>query len=468
MSESLVPNVLAPSNTDFVPPRPRSLEDTGVSSNLLRDLVLKTLYLSTSLAGFEIASKLRLDYGCIDPLITKLKEDGHIETGGQAARTPKAFEGGVAALVYTITDKGREAAKIAMDNNQYIGFAPVSLQQYNISVVKQGLPEQFATPDKLRHALKELVLPENTFRTLGPALNSRSSIFIYGNPGTGKSTIARNCRQLLGDGGIYVPYAIAVDDYIIKLFDSSYHEPMGAASPAADQRWLRTKRPFVQIGGELDLEMLDLVFHEHYKYYEAGLQMKANCGILLIDDFGRQDISPRKLLNRFIIPLEEGIDYLNMSEAGRKIEVPFGMLVFFSTNMRPSELVDEAFLRRIRYKIKIENPTKEEFKEIFIREADKLKLTRADEAADYVIKKYYEHRDLTTKEQKTQLDKEGNPREERAMRGVHPRDIILHVVELCSFEGKPVELTPKVLDYACEAYFLEHLSEDLSNHSPTI
>jgi predicted ATPase with chaperone activity len=267
---------------------------------------------------------------------------------------------------------------------------------------------------------------------LGPALNSRSSIFLYGHPGNGKSSIARAAQHLLG-GGVYMPYAVVVEDQVIRVFDPTHHEPLGQAVAEADQRWVRCKRPFVQVGGELDLSMLDLIWHEGFKFYEAGLQMKANCGIFLVDDFGRQDVSPRKLLNRFIVPLEEGVDYLNMAAVGKKIEVPFGMMIFFSTNLEPSELVDEAFMRRIRYKINIPDPTAEEFKEIFVREADKLGLPGGDASAYYVLGKYYKS---------------------RSPRGVHPRDILAHVREIAAYLNQPASLSKELLDRACQTYFL--------------
>jgi predicted ATPase with chaperone activity len=277
-----------------------------------------------------------------------------------------------------------------------------------------------------------MVISDTTMELLGPALNSRSSVFLYGHPGNGKSSIARSAQALLG-GGVYMPYALAVDDAVIRLYDPSHHQPLGEAVAEADQRWIRCKRPFVQVGGELDLSMLDLVWQPAFKFYEAGLQMKANCGIFLVDDFGRQDVSPRKLLNRFIVPLEEGVDYLNMANVGKKIEVPFGMMIFFSTNLEPSELVDEAFMRRIRYKINIPDPSAEEFKEIFVREAERLGLDGGDTSAYYVLGKFYK---------------------QRTPRGVHPRDILSHVREIAAYLGQPPSLSKELLDRACSTYFL--------------
>jgi predicted ATPase with chaperone activity len=424
---------VAPSG--FVPPRPRSGGQIGLSVSLLRDLVLKHFHLSGQLAGYEIAGRLRLDYVAIHDLMQNLAATGYLQSQGSVSSPPRRLERLEEGLVYAITESGRERAREAFDRNQYTGPAPVSLDQYGQAIVRQSLPENFATEESLRDALKELVLSPQTVKLLGPALNSRSSIFVYGHPGNGKSTIARASRQLLG-GGIYLPFAVAVDDQVIRLFDPIHHEPMGSAVAQADQRWIVCRRPFVQVGGELDLGMLDLTYNPEAHFYEAPLQMKANCGIFLVDDFGRQEVSPRRLLNRFIVPLEDGIDYLNLAGVGKKIEVPFGMLLFFSTNIQPRDLVDEAFMRRIRHKIKIPDPTREEFIEIFRREAGRMGIEGGDTAAEHVLARHFEGREI---------------------RGCHPRDILLHVQEIAGYTGRPPALEPQLLDDACQAYFVEQL-----------
>jgi len=423
---------LASTMPDFLPPRPRGLDRTGLSANLMSDLVLKFLHFSTQLPAYDICTRLRLDYECIHPVIQALANGAYIQSLGQVGTPPRRLESLEEGMAYMITDQGRERAREILDRNQYMGPAPVPLYEYNNAVRRQALPEHFATRDALRSALSKLVISDQTMDLLGPAFNSRSSVFLYGHPGNGKSSIARSAQELLG-GGIYLPYALTVDEQIIRLYDPSHHEPLGEAVAQADQRWVRVKRPFVQVGGELDLSMLDLTWHEGFKFYEAGLQMKANCGIFLVDDFGRQDVSPRKLLNRFIVPLEEGVDYLNMAAVGKKIEVPFGMMIFFSTNLEPSELVDEAFLRRIRYKINVPDPTAEEFKDIFVHEAERHGLPGGESSAYYVLGKYYK---------------------QRSPRGVHPRDILSHVIEIAAYLGQPPSLTKAMLDRACRVYFL--------------
>jgi predicted ATPase with chaperone activity len=416
----------------YVPPRPHTMADTGLSPAFLSDMVLKLMHFATQLPAHEIATRLRLDYECIHPVIQALGAGAYIQSIGQAAKPTRTLESLEEGLGYMITESGRERAREILDRNQYMGPAPVRLEDYNYAVQNQVLPENFATREGLRGTLKDLVISEETLEMLGPALNSRSSVFLYGHPGNGKSSIARAAQTLLG-GGIFLPYSICVDDQVIRLFDPTHHEPLGDAVAEADQRWVRCRRPFVQVGGELDLSMLDLVWHESFKFYEAGLQMKANGGIFLVDDFGRQDVSPRKLLNRFIVPLEEGVDYLNMAVVGKKIEVPFGMMIFFSTNLEPSELVDEAFLRRIRYKINIPDPSTEEFKSIFVREADRLGLAGGEASAYYILGKYYRT---------------------RSPRGVHPRDILAHVREIAAYLGTPPNLSKELLDRACQTYFL--------------
>jgi predicted ATPase with chaperone activity len=408
------------------------LAQSGLSPALISDMVLKLLHFATQLPAHEIATRLRLDYECIHQVIGALANGAYIQSIGQGARPARELDSLEEGLAYMITDSGRERAREILDRNQYMGPAPVPLAEYNQAVRMQGLPENFTSKPALRATLHDLVISDETLELLGPAFNSRSSVFLYGHPGNGKSSIARAAQHLLG-GGVYMPYAVVVDDQVVRVYDPSHHEPLGEAVADADQRWVRCKRPFVQVGGELDLSMLDLVWHAGFKFYEAGLQMKANGGIFLVDDFGRQDVSPRKLLNRFIVPLEEGVDYLNMAAVGKKIEVPFGMMIFFSTNLEPSELVDEAFLRRIRYKINIPDPTAEEFKEIFVREATRMGLPGGDASAYYILGKYYKN---------------------RSPRGVHPRDILAHVREIAAYVGQPPSLSKELLDRACATYFL--------------
>jgi predicted ATPase with chaperone activity len=427
--------------SNWFPKRARTLDDTGLSLVLLHDLVLKTVYAGSPIAGFEIARRIRLDYATIHGVVNEMVRSTQIQSAGEARHRPDKLDKVEEGLMYSITESGRQRAREAIDRNAYVGPAPVPIAQYNLAVIRQGLPDGFATKEKVRDSLAHLVLPEQTLKLLGPALNSRKSIFLYGHSGNGKSSIARATRFLLG-GGVYIPNALAVDDQIIRLLDAGFHEPSREpADHRADARWSRCARPFVQVGGELEMSMLDLVYHPESKFYDAPLQMKANCGILLVDDFGRQVVEPRALLNRFVVPLEESIDYLNLSASSRKIDIPFNMLLILSTNLQPSQLMDEAFIRRIRHKIKIPDPTEEAFREIFRREADQQGVAYHPSAMDYILDRYYRHA-------------------QRPMRGVHPRDILLHVREIASYEGaEPIVLDQAIVDDACEAQFVGDLEE---------
>jgi len=425
----------------WYPGRPRTVEDTGLSPALVHDLVLKTIYASSPVAGFEISRRLRLDYVIFESIIKDLNDAAIVQTEGEARRRPQRLERVEEGLTYAITEAGRERARQAMERSAYVGVAPVPLGQYNLAAIRQGLPENFATQERMFSVLTHLVLPDHVLKLLGPALNSRKSIFLYGHSGNGKSSIARATRHLLGDG-LFVPWAVAVDDQIIRVLDPGFHEPSRQTpNPRADGRWSSCARPFIQVGGELDMGMLDLIWHPEAKFYDAPLQMKANGGIFLVDDFGRQVVEPRALLNRFIVPLEESVDYLNMSASGRKIEIPFNMLLMLSTNLQPSQLMDEAFIRRIRHKIKIPDPTQDAFREIFRREADQQAVAYHPSALDYIIENYYKQAD-------------------RPMRGVHPRDILTHVREIAGYQGiQPVVLDKEIVDDACDAQFVGDLEE---------
>ena len=432
---------VVPETPGWYPKRPRTLEETGISLSLLRDLILKTVHIATPLAGFELSRRLRLDYVTFEAAVEELTKAGLLQSAGEARHRPERIDRLEEGITYAITETGRLRAREAMERCAYVGPAPVPLAQYNLAVIRQGLPDGFATKERVQDALAHLVLPEQTLKLLGPALNSRKSIFLYGHSGNGKSSIARATRFLLGSG-MYIPDALAVDDQIIRLVDPGFHEPSREAPDhRADGRWSRCARPFVSVGGELDMASLDLVYHPDSKFYDAPLQMKANGGIFLVDDFGRQTVEARTLLNRFIVPLEENIDYLNMTAAGRKIDIPFNMLLILSTNLQPSQLMDEAFIRRIRHKIKIPDPTEQAFREIFRREADQQGVAFHPSALDYIVDTYYKQA-------------------QRPMRGVHPRDILMHVREIASYEGaEPVVLDQELVDDACDAQFVGDLDE---------
>ncbi len=415
----------------FVPPMPRSVEDTGLSLGFLTDLALKVMYFEGYLSGYELAERMKLPYaGVVDQVLEFLKREKLCEVKGAGGFAEAAYQ-------YAIADKGRLMAREALDRNHYAGPAPVPLEAYSEAIRKQPLGQVVVHQRTMRQALAHLVVSEETFSQLGPAVNSGKSIFLFGPPGNGKTAIAESIGQMVLGNAMYIPYAVEVDGQVIKVFDSVNHvlaEPPASAR-SVDPRWVCIRRPVITTGGELTLEALDLVYDETNKYYEAPYQMKANGGMLLIDDFGRQQVRPRDLLNRWIVPLEKRVDYLTL-HTGRKIEVPFDVLIVFSTNLAPKDLVDEAFLRRIRHKIEIKNPTFDEYREIFRRVCASRGVPYSDEGLRYLLQEYYI-----------------KPR--RPLRACHPRDIVDQLLDIARYLNVPPTLSKDLIDRACSAYFVE-------------
>ncbi len=395
------------------------------------DLALKVLYSEGYLTGVEWCERLRLPFaGVVDEVVEFLKREKLLEVRGVTGGFTQAN------YQYAITAKGSEKAREAMERSQYAGPAPVRLEAFSDAIQKQPLVKVRVGQRMMRQELSHLVINERTLSQLGPAVNSGKSIFLFGHPGNGKTVISESIgRMILGDY-IYVPYAIQVDGQVIKVFDSVNHRSTGDDSiKGLDTRWVHIHRPVITVGGELTLESLDLVFDPTNKFYEAPFQMKANGGMFLIDDFGRQLVRPRDLLNRWIVPMEKGVDYLTL-HTGRKIEVPFDLLIVFSTNLPPRDLVDEAFLRRIRHKIEIKDPTFEEFREIFKRVCDAKSVPYDDGGLRYLLQEYYV--------------KPRNP-----LRACHARDIIDQLVDIAHYLGTESTLSKELLDRAAQAYFVE-------------
>ncbi|HMQ29513.1 MAG TPA: AAA family ATPase, partial [Chloroflexaceae bacterium] len=355
---------------------------------------------------------------------------------------------------YIVTNKGRVKAHEVLDRTQYAGPAPVPLEQYLAMCRRQQIGDMVIEQAVIRKAFSHLVVNERMLDKIGPAANSARSLFLYGPPGNGKTTIAEGIANMLG-GYVLIPYAIEIDGQIIKLYDPLNHQvvqqhevghaegpgpfgaPLSAATAAAfpDARWLVCKRPRVVVGGELILEQLELIFDPVSKVYEAPFQLKANGGLFLIDDFGRQKVRPQDLLNRWIVPLEKKVDYLAL-QTGKKLEVPFDVLIVFSTNLNPKELVDEAFLRRIRHKIEVPNPSPAEFRAIFQLVCKGKQIPYSDDGLRHLLQEHYM--------------KVG-----RDLRSCHPRDLCDQILDEAKYRSIPPSMSKELIDRACEAYFVK-------------
>jgi predicted ATPase with chaperone activity len=427
-TETAVPTIemTPPSRAEqSAPLAPATLEETGLTPALIAELALKLIYQQGPMSATDLSQALCLPLGRIlQPVLDFLKTEHQLEVKGGTGITSASFS-------YSLATKGVDRAREALARNGYIGPAPVPLASYTNRVRAQSIDVHISFDD-LRKALSGLVLPERTLRQLGPAINSGRSIFLFGPPGTGKSTIAKTLASIL-KGSIVLPYAIVVDQQIIRVYDPSRHKPLVALDARFDRRWVPVTRPFVEVGGELTLEDLDLAFDPSSQVHQAPFQMKANGGVLLIDDFGRQRASPEELLNRWIVPLDRDVDFLTTSD-GRKIEVPFDLLLVFATNRTPSSLVDEAFLRRIQYKIEIKAPSQPEFSEILRRVCEARNIPFYPQAADWIAQ-YCAQRNI-------------------ALRSCHPRDLMGHLDAAARFLGKTSEITPELVELACETYFV--------------
>ncbi|MGB7926039.1 MAG: hypothetical protein WCF57_22560 [Pyrinomonadaceae bacterium] len=406
------------------PPMPEELADTGVAEAFLCDLALKHVAMLPEPTTAAVSERLSLPRSLTEELLQQLYREKLIEVKLQAA---------AGSTRYAMLDKGWERMSRAISMCGYTGAAPVSLADYTHMMRLQSIPAHPASMETVRSAFHDLVIPDSLLQTLGCVINSRRSLFLTGLPGTGKTAVAERMNSAL-PGAIWIPYAVEIDGQIIRVFDSHSHRraSLDALPAEYDARWVLIERPLIVVGGELTLENTDLVWSDAARFYEAPFQMKSNGGTLVIDDFGRQRCAPQDLLNRWIVPLERRVDFLALN-TGKKIEVPFEQLVVFSTNLEEKDLADDAFLRRMGYRARVEPPTPAAYIEIFKRAAYVRGLQYDQVCLDHLMNNYMiEH---------------------RQMKGCEPRDLLDRVTDICLFEGRSLELTPKVLDVAWRNYF---------------
>lgn len=410
------------------PAPPGTIEETDVDVSILTDLVMKHLLFMGDFKLTDLARRVKLPLPVVDAILETLRRDKFIEVKGGT---------GYASVTYNfkISETGRIRSYELLELCRYVGPAPVSLESYRSMVELQSVKHIVIDEKKVRKAFAHLVVSDSLLQRLGPAISSGQSLFVYGPPGNGKTAIAETIGGALPDA-IYIPYALTIGGQIITIFDPVNHLPVSdSESIAIDPRWVLIKRPVIMTGGELTLKMLDLDFNVVSKYYEAPLQMKANNGLFIVDDFGRQQIEPQNLLNRWIVPLDRKIDFMSM-HTGMKFQIPFDMLVIFSTNLEPKSLVDEAFLRRIRYKIKIDHPTAEQYEVIFKRICEKHAVTFNRDAFDFLINDCYLKNNIE-------------------LNACHPRDLIDQIIDMARYYRRPPEMSRAVIAAAWENYFVE-------------
>ncbi len=414
------------------PTAPGTVAELGLDLGFVADLVLKTLYFAGNVSGSELCDRLAMPVNVTGEILGFLRRERLCEVTGGAGLSP-------ATLNYTLTTAGLDRATAALAMSGYVGPAPVPLDVYFDSVRSQSVQNVELSRDRIEDSLSELVLDQRTIDLIGQALSSKRAFLLFGASGNGKSTAADGLRNAL-PGNILIPHAVQVMHQVIQVFDPSTHEIVGepntrnSAGRMADQRWVLIKRPLVFAAGELAASHLELVLDDVYKTYEAPIQMKANGGLLVIDDFGRQQLDAAYLLNRWIVPLEKGIDNLSLHN-GARFQVPFDVIPLFITNRQPAELADDAFLRRIRYKIEIPGPDTDRFIEILKRDCQKNDVAYDDKGANYLIDTYFR--------------KAG-----REMRGCHPRDIVEAIAAAASYQGTDRSLTKATIDEACGNYFV--------------
>jgi predicted ATPase with chaperone activity len=427
------------------PLAPETLKEAGLSQAFLCDMLLRSIYTRGTMLGRDLAQLLCLPFKVIRDSLRFLKEEKCIQVdGGDLV--------GEVSYKFSLTDLGRKRAQEAMEQCAYVGPAPVPLEDYVEQCYRQTVTGLTCYPEVLKAPFSHLVLKEEAFNNIGPAIISGKSVFIYGPPGNGKTAMARSIGDFMNTAGgsIYIPYAFVADSNIITVFDPSLHvvddgpDELGDEADATvrkllttgalDQRWVRIRRPVIVTGGELTLEMLDLRFNADANFYQAPIHFKANGGVFLIDDFGRQQCTPKELLNRWILPLEDRHDFLTVA-SGKKFQVPFEQLIIFSTNLDPKDLVDDAFLRRIRHKMGVTAPARDVYDRIFAANCKRLGMNMSSEAVDYLYERYYTRG--------------------RTPRASDCRDLLEIVQSICRYRRQPVHLTRDLILEAASSFIAE-------------
>lgn len=412
----------------FLPLEPQDFEELGISQDKLEGLVLKLLLYRGNFTGRNIADSLQLPRPLVVETLETLRAELLIAIKGSA---------GLEDYIFHLTEAGHERAARLAKRCSYAGVAPVPFESYVNSIEKQSLRQSKLSSTALKEAFHGLRLSETLLSQMGQAVNDGRGLFLYGPPGNGKTSISELVVGSFGEF-VWIPHTITIDGEMVRLYDPRSHQAVVNSDldqMSYDRRWILIHRPTIVVGGELTMEQLDLQFNSQTGICEAPVQLRANCGALVIDDFGRQRMPTSELLNRLIIPMEKHHDYINLP-SGRQVAVPFDMLTVFSTNLKPMDLVDEAFLRRIPYKIEVQGPSEAEFAELFLDLAQQSGLTCTPEAVEYLLKQHYQPKD-------------------RPLRYCHPRDLIRQIRNYCEFEGQPSEVNRQSLDVAVKNYFAE-------------
>lgn len=440
--EEAVPKISNP----YIPRSPAKWEDLGLPLPFLFDMILRTIYNRGQLTGGELAHDLHVPFNVISPVLQHMRKQTLVDIVGQRGAS------GDASFVYEIKPpKGAAAVQDALGKTAYVGPTPVPFADYVEAVMAQSIKKLIVTRLSIQRAFEDLVITDTVFNEIGPAMNSGASIFFFGFPGNGKTSVAERITRLMGDT-VYIPHAVEANGQIIKVFDPILHtevkdsdhfegsEGLFMKPSQFDARFIKIKRPTIVVGGELTMPMLDLKYNDVGRFYEAPLQMKANGGIFMIDDFGRQQLRPMDLLNRWIVPLEKRYDYLTTA-AGTKIEVPFEQLLIFSTNLDPTQLADEAFLRRIKFKIEIRDPEELQYRKIWELVCKAKRIEFDTNGIDYLIEKWYRPTN-------------------RPFRMCQPRDLLEQMTSIAKYNMERVNFSPDLIDAACETYFISNEKRD--------